>query len=356
MPEGFEPGPPGGSPPMQISGFSAPYDALSVLHRAPKAAERLRSLRQTAADARAVCPEDADIIAMGVDLTKARQTVEKLLRPRNEGGHGLSESDARVRLAQQEADELADAKARVDALNRERTAVWTTKARIARACETWLRAIRSDKEPADHEGEAPALEKRESVIDAIERHRETIKALQDKLAAINRAPYTSAHCKARLREQIEAIADRGAPNVMPLVNRDAEVMFPNITVRSATYNSPANAAPVAAFTEIPDMLALFVWTHRDALLKRLDPMLDAACGPNALSPEDRARQSAKAGAALLEAERAECWLTWRALEQSQPVWFRQDSDPVAILGVHLVRAIPREMGEGPTHGYDVRGG
>ena len=58
---------------------------------------------------------------------------------------------------------------------------------------------------ADYNGEVPKLDKGETVLDAIERHRRRGSELKADLNRIRSAPYPSSHCKAQMRAQIEEL-------------------------------------------------------------------------------------------------------------------------------------------------------
>jgi hypothetical protein len=67
------------------------------------------------------------------------------------------------------------------------------------------------------EVEPPKLNKGETVVDAIERHRRRVRELRADLHRIESAPYPSSYAKQRMRAQIGQLAQRGAPSVSSLV-------------------------------------------------------------------------------------------------------------------------------------------
>ena len=76
--------------------------------------------------------------------------------------------------------------------------------------------------------------------------------------------------------------------------------------------------------------------------------------PASLSHAEREVRIAEAMGDLLQTERDECALTWRAQSEGLPVEFRVDVSPLALLGVALVTA-PRAAVPGTTgrHAFDV---
>ena len=116
---------------------------------------------------------------------------------------------------------------------------------------------------------------------------------------------------------------------------------------TATLNSPAKdqsvpiiggskESPVfttAAWSQ-PDVLALFCWLNRDALIAKLDEEISAeADDKSALSHAERERRAAEVASDLLAIEREECSWLWQAMDEKLPVAFRGDTNPVALLGL-----------------------
>jgi hypothetical protein len=107
-----------------------------------------------------------------------------------------------------------------------------------------------------------------------------------------------------------------------------------------------------AFSEQLHALALFAWVFKDALIAAIDREIDAEADDAAsLSHEERQRREAEAMGDLLDIERQEAALVWRAQSEGLPVEHRADISPLALLGVRLVTA-PRanpSPGTSPEH-------
>jgi hypothetical protein len=73
----------------------------------------------------------------------------------------------------------------------------------------------------------------------------------------------------------------------------------------------------------------------------------------ALSMEVRQTRAADLQAELLEAERGECELIWRAIGERLPIEHRADCAPAAILGVALRTAPITASGTSPEHCFDT---
>jgi hypothetical protein len=214
------------------------------------------------------------------------------------------------------------------------------------AIEMWLREARGTV--LDDETPAPKLLKNETLMDAIERLRRRGRELVADLHRVQSAPYPSAHAKQRARAEVEALAARGAISVDRLLEHDAPLEFPTTLLRSDVVRS---AAPALAFGEVPDVLGVVAWLHRDALIKRLDAEIDAeADDKEALSHADRQKRSAEVLSDLLEVERHEASLVWRAQSERLPAEHRADCDPRAILGVVLANAPRNGSSPGSTPG------
>ena len=110
--------------------------------------------------------------------------------------------------------------------------------------------------------------------------------------------------------------------------------------------------PSFAVTEVPDVLALFAFVHKDALLASLDALVTEEVDDDAaLTHEARQQQESDVMGDPLAVERDEAALVWSAMAQNLPVEHRADINPVALLGVRIVTA-PRadpSPGTSPMH-------
>lgn len=102
-----------------------------------------------------------------------------------------------------------------------------------------------------------------------------------------------------MRDQIEALAQRGMPTVSLLIEHaDREVVWPMQTLQTSVYNSERGAV---GYTEAPDTLAVLTWAIKDALFKQLDArILEEADDAAALSIEARDQQAAEVSGDLLD--------------------------------------------------------
>jgi hypothetical protein len=207
----------------------------------------------------------------------------------------------------------------------------------------------------DFDGE-PKLNKGEDILAAIEKLRRRGRELKADLARISAAPFPSSHAKPKMRQEIEALAQRGIPSMALLVEHDREGQWPTTNLRSAIFNAQT---PLAA-VETTDTLALFAWLHRHALIARLDALIsDEADDAASLWHEARERQAAEVAGDLLDVERQEATMMFRGWADGLSIQPRPDLAPAALLNVVLITPPPVLKGGGSSPeraGYDLVGG
>ena len=349
---GFEPGP-ANPEPFSAGGIHTQpaFDLIEVLPE--RAADRLRALRQRSSDAHAVIPEFADLQEANTAKYDAERALRRLTDHPHDGGLNLKPEDRRVIASQQHLAKMtADAK-RLTELSEVRSAAWQPTSLALSAVEAWLKGGQpSGTVLQDHEAQGPKLNKGETVIDAIERHRRRGRELKADLRRIQSAPFPSSYAKQRMRAQIEALAQRGAPDVSSLIEHDREIAWPMMRLSSQVISTER----ALAFTEVTDTVAMMCWLHRDALIAALDrEIASEADDPAALTHEVRQQREAKVMGDLLAVERDEAALVWQAQSERMPVEHRADISPLALLGLRLItapRAVP-SPGSSPEHAYDI---
>jgi hypothetical protein len=155
-----------------------------------------------------------------------------------------------------------------------------------------------------------------------------------------------------MREQIEALAARGEPDVSALTERGASIVWPTTQVQVTIYNAQPGAI---GYAEVPDLLTIEAWRNKDSLMKLLDGLIMAESDDAAaLSQTDRELRTAEVMGDLLSVERDEAALVFRAQGEGLKAEHRPEISPLALLGVALV-SVPRAT-PGPTspgHAYDV---
>jgi hypothetical protein len=300
----------------------------------PAAADKLRKLRLRREDAHRLVPEFETIRSASLARVNAQNELKRLRDPAGDGGFNLPETDPRVVAATKTLNKATAEFTRLQELQAVRSAAFQSASAAQANVEAWLRDGRPHGNVLEAiEVEPPTRLKGETVLDAVERFRRRGRELKADLHRIASAAYPSAYCKQRMREMVEALAQRGAPSVSRLVELDSPVEFQTQNQKSTVLAEQR----LLAFAEVPDTLALVAWLHKDALIKRLDAEIDAEADDGAaLSHEAREKAESEVMGDLLAVERDEAALTWSAIEQGLPVEFRPDISPLALLGVQLI--------------------
>jgi hypothetical protein len=298
--------------------------------------QKLRLLRQRASDAHALTVPFADQQEATQLKHAAELEVSRLTGHRSEGGYELPDDDGRAIRAREALAKASDDLRRLKERDKERTAAWQAASQALAACEEWFKNGRPGGTALeDFEGPKPTLNKNENLLDGIERHRRRVRELKADLHRIASAPFPSAHAKQRAREQIEALAMQGAPSVSALVELDGKIEFQTQRVRSEVHGEQR----ALAFHEAVDVVGLFAWLHRDALIAALDREITSEADDGAaLTHEQRQRAEAEVMGDLLDIERQETALVFAAQAQGLQIEHRADINPVALLGLVLVTA------------------
>jgi hypothetical protein len=320
------------------------------------AAHKLRMLRQRSADMHALCVPFEDIREATNTKLEAERQLKRLIYHPQFGGFGLPQSDARAVSAEKQVSKASDDLRRLQERSEMRSAAWQSASQALACCEAWLR----DGQPHDTmleaiEVEPPRLNKGESIPAAIERLRRRGRELRADQHRVRSAPYPSAYAKQRMREQIEALAMRGAPSVSALVELDGKIEFQTHQVRSTVYD----ASGAVAFAEVPDAIALTCWLHKSGLIAALDREIASETDDkSALTIEAREQVEAESVGDLIATERDICSLIWRGQAERLPVEFPADISPLALLGLRLITAPRGETrGSSAAHGgFNLIGG
>jgi hypothetical protein len=317
-------------------------DPLDVLPGGGASRSHLLSLRQRAQDARALfLPLSDELTEVRLEKQRADVRLAQLKLRRGEGGPDLDDDDRQVIEIRKTIARLEGELTRLTALELHRSASAHATASLLRSCEEWLRRGRPGGTVLV---EAPVevsdvLKKGERLPEAVERLRHRLRELDADRHRIESAPFPSADCKARMREEIEIIAARGAPSVDGLVEHFGNVAWPQEWVRIplvAVTADKGTAVTGSASGELSDTLGFMIWLHKSAVIKALSDLIDQESDDAAaLSQQDREVRLTEIGRDRLVIERQEAALVWRALAQGDAIEHRPDATPSAVLGVEL---------------------
>ncbi|CAJ0866516.1 hypothetical protein AMST5_01867 [freshwater sediment metagenome] len=330
---------------------SGPHGHFAVLNSGdpasrlpPAAREKLRRLKAQANDMGAITRAATDRL---FDAQQALQSVEQrvsVLRSNNIAGRNdaaLREATAKRDAALAERDHAqAEVDARVERARPVREVVLQVERYIEREIVNY-----DVIEPAPAIS-LPGLRKGQSWADAVAEVRARIeKAAADKQAAID-APWPSDHAKARARAEIEALAEKGTPSVMALLESErGGVEWPSVYRQAGIAMDGYKAVGrVGRDGYVHDPMAFSVWLHKDEIIRRIAAEIDAkADDRSALDPVQRAKKIAQAEQARFEAELVEERIIEQAEENGVVIERRDDCDPRCVLGLSPSLPAPRGL-------------
>jgi hypothetical protein len=231
--------------------------------------------------------------------------------------------------------ELADIDQRIERLN-------SRKSALVPYVFTWLR----DRVPPggdileEHPSPAPVkLAKGETWITAVAALRAKIAALKADAAEVASTPLSSALVKQRARAQIEALAERGRPIVLPALEIGREIIFRSTTARVDVASAAGAAMGTAA---VEDAVALLAFIARDQLVAAIEQEIDElADDAHALAPDEARNRGRDLEARVLETERLEEAAIEAAAAADIEIARRVDMDPRAFLGLASSLPAPR---------------
>ncbi len=323
-------------------------DVIAILP--VRSRELLRQLRQKARDAHSLLPEFADRQEANTARGDAERRLQRLLAPRSEGGFNLPEGDREVIETRRQLETLTDEARRLEERYQQRSEAWRSASNTLSAVENWSRnGVPPGVVLEDVEDKPPQLLKNENLLDGILRLQRRGRELKADLHRIRSTPYPSAHARAKIRQEVEALAQVGTPSVSDVIENDRKLVWPMQRVQGTIINAQV---PSFAVTEVPDVLGLFAFVHKTALLASLDALVsEEADDDAALSHEERQQQEAEVMADLLSTECDEAALIWSAMAQGLPATHRVDCAPAAILQCRLITApaVSASVGTSPEH-------
>jgi hypothetical protein len=347
-PTSFTPGPVGAvtaQAPFSADFHVAPqFDALELLP--PNAAERLRKLRVRRDDAYAVTISHGELQSLTVERLQAEQRLQRLQAHAQDHGFNLPDTDSRVIAQQKLVDKLTADLERLNARAEKRAAAFQAASGALANAESWLKdgGRPGGTALADFDGPQPILNKGETVIDAIERLRRRGRELKADAHRIASAPYPSKHAKARMREAIEALAQRGTPDVSGLIEHDDQDVAWATTRQQSEVIGAAQRA--LAFHEAVDVVGLLAFLLKPAMISALDALIDAEKDDAAsLSPEARGLAASEVQNDLLATERDLAAFVFQAQAQGLQIE-HGDISPLALLDLKLItvaRAAPSPL-------------
>lgn len=238
-------------------------------------------------------------------------------------------SDARLREAEAE---LSAARAALDAVTREIAELTARRSRLPEAIIAWLGRLDARIEP-HRDANAGSKAKGRATVAELERLRSRVSDLNAEIAAVRAAPPPVAVVIDRARQQVAAMAEHGRPDYLAAIEGVGPVKFREQLLQMQTATP---AGPGVTAHSMPDVLGLFAYVHRDALMQKLEADLtELADDEGTLTDEEKAKREQQLHIEILEAERAEEAIIEELELSGLPVARRDNADPRAVLGIEL---------------------
>jgi hypothetical protein len=313
-------------------------------HRLPKAAkDKLRGLRRdkddkwlewraVADDQRQAWDDKRDAEARLKILTGGRPD-SPWHHPTQYAIHNKLDNDHPEVVAQLEKLETAkDNIERLRPIVEGRAQRWNDLGRLVTSVESYLSdALQGIQGTIPlFKGNAPARQKRETPSDAVERCRKRLRELNADRHRIRSAPWPSAEAKRRARAEINKVAERGQPNVAPLIETgEGSIAWAERPITDMIIGG----RPIAHYGD-PRGFPLLVWLHRDTIVARLEHEIDlTADDDHALTAEQRIQQLSAIDRERLAIQREEEHWVCVAIEDGATIARRPLADPRAVLGL-----------------------
>src|SRR5208282_5749072 len=127
-----------------------------------------------------------------------------------------------------------------------------------------------------HPPVTPHLAKGQTPAAAVEATRATLKELGDALDSVRSAPVHSEAAKAAIRRDVNALADRGAPDVLRSIELGVPLAWPMCEVPTTQIMGHVvgpGAPQIAGFTQATITInthALTVWALREVFIAKLE--------------------------------------------------------------------------------------
>jgi hypothetical protein len=215
--------------------------------------------------------------------------------------------------------ELQDELARLEAERARREQRRYDSAQLVAQVRAWLETVSARNTPLAMVAQPPpALRNGETPLDAIRRVRDDIAALERELIQLRRAALPSAELKMKAREFVRDLALAGTPSLHVQDGAFRVDFMPGAWATSGTM-APAG-------------MPLLCWLFGDAVIAKLDEIIERVSGTG-LASADRMRRETEVKDRLLTLQRTEESLIEMALDHDFDVWRRPAAAPEAILGL-----------------------
>jgi hypothetical protein len=235
------------------------------------------------------------------------------------GGWGLRSSDPRIVAFKNDLELVTE---RLNALTKEAARAEAEADEAGALVYTIRQRLEDEWRGRRFTALAPVKLKQvpDDIVAAIEEARTRGRGIAVSIATVRNAILPKAAAMECISAQLDEIAERGRPDLAPVVERRGA----KIGWRTGYMSGETSAFEV------------FVWLNRDELLARFKREIDARWNAaSALTDKERAAAIDKLTGELFEAERYEEALIRAAAVRGVRIARRGDADPAAVLGVAI---------------------
>ncbi len=170
--------------------------------------------------------------------------------------------------------------------------------------------------------------------------RHKIANLRADLREVKAAPIPSGEARELARLHIDQLAERGKPDILPLIEGGNDVRWPTrrerVRVEGAVPIIGGKTGHLQGGLHInsDDAVGLLAWAFKDQMIAAIETEIDAlADDERALTETERLRKTREIETEILDTERREAELCWQRFPVK--VMFREDIDVRALLGIAL---------------------
>jgi hypothetical protein len=242
----------------------------------------------------------------------------------------LSDDHPSVVAEHQKLEDIRAELAHLDPLIEARTVVSQVNGRLVANVEDYLECLGAVGGVKLYGGPPPIGQKRESTADAFERCGRRLRVLDADRRKVSAAPWHSVEAKRRALAEIDALARRGQPSVLPLIESPDDPI--GWAERSCT--DVVVAGRLMGGYGDPASLPLIFWLHREALIAKINAEIEAVLDDDfALTAQQRIEQLATIDGDRLAIQRDEEHWFVAATKSGVCLLRRPDADPRALLGL-----------------------
>lgn len=243
-------------------------------------------------------------------------------------------------------EQLVEAQAeleRITSIAADRSQVFNARGAVTESIKSWFKKCPGDTVFKSYEGPPLKRAVKKPTIDDVERCREDRRGLVVELGKVELAPRPTSELMKLAREKVEALGQRGIPDIMEFIRSGEKISWPTIqlTLGAAAGRGEDTIRGYAGGKTV-DVIGLLCWLEPDRLIAALDKEIEALVDDkDALDDKTRAARKSKLLSDVLTLEREEEGLIELAQLHGTTIFRRGDADPRAILNLSSELPGPR---------------